>query len=411
MNVHSSSVTQMARVLYSFLTKLMVAALFLLAGCGSKMSHRPIMEAPEVGVMTLQPGSVAVQSELPGRTVAFKMSDVRPQATGIIKQRLFEEGSTVSTGQVLYVIDASSYQAAYDQSKADLTNAEAVEASSKLKDERYEQLMEMQGVSKQEADDARATHLQALASIALKKAALESARINLGYTQIRAPISGRIGKSSVTVGALVTANQDSALATIRALDPIYVDLMQSSTQLLELRRLLGTDGMKSGSRKVSLKLENGDHYAEYGTLKFQEVAVDQATGSVTLRAQFPNPRGDLLPGMYVRAVLDEAVNSSALLAPQLSISRDPRGNPVVMIAGKDDQVEQREVVISRSVGNDYIISSGLQSGDRLIVEGLNKIRVGQKIRPVTVQSKATNSATAHRPADEPAASQALIGRR
>jgi membrane fusion protein (multidrug efflux system) len=359
--------------------------------------------------MTLKPGAVAVQSELPGRTVAYKMSDVRPQATGIIKQRLFEEGSTVSAGRVLYVIDPSSYQAAYDQAKADLTNAEAVEASSKLKDERYEQLMEMQGVSKQEADDARATHLQALASIALKKAALESARINLGYTQIRAPISGRIGKSSVTVGALVTANQDSALATIRALDPIYVDMTQSSTQLLELRRLLGSDGMTSGSRQVSLKLENGDQYAEYGTLKFQEVAVDQATGSVTLRAQFPNPRGDLLPGMYVRAVLDEAVNSSALLAPQLSISRDPRGNPVAMIAGKNDQVEQREVVISRSAGDNYIISSGLHPGDRLIVEGLNKIRAGQKIRPVTVQSKTTNSATAHGPAGELATSKALTG--
>jgi membrane fusion protein (multidrug efflux system) len=399
----------MARILYNFLTKLIAVTLLLLAGCGSKMSHRPMMEPPEVGVMTLQPRSVALQSELPGRTVAFRMSDVRPQATGIIKQRLFEEGSTVSAGEALYQIDPSSYQAAFDQAKADLTNAEAVEASSKLKDERYEQLMEMQGVSKQEADDARATHLQALASIALKKAALESARINLGYTQIRAPISGRIGKSTVTVGALVTANQDSALATIRALDPIYVDLTQSSAQRLELRRLLGTEGMKSGSRKVSLKLESGDNYAEDGTLKFQEVAVDQATGSVTLRAQFPNPRGDLLPGMYVRAVLDEAVNSSALLAPQLSISRDSRGNPVAMIAGKDDQVEQREVVISRSAGDDYIISSGLQSGDRLIVEGLNKIRVGQKIRPVAVESKYSKSATAHVPAGEPATSKALIG--
>jgi membrane fusion protein, multidrug efflux system len=401
----------MAQGLNNFLTKPIVLALLLLAGCGSKMSHRPMLEATEVGVTTLQPGSVALQSELPGRTVAFKMSDVRPQASGIIKERRFEEGSTVAAGQVLYLIDPSSYQAAYDQAKADLTNAEAVEASSKLKDERYEQLMEMQGVSQQEADDARATHLQALASIALKKAALESARINLGYTQIRAPISGRIGKSTVTVGALVTANQDTALATIRALDPIYVDLTQSSTQVLQLRRLLGTEGMQSGSRKVSLKLEDGSEYGEYGTLKFQEVAVDQATGSVTLRAQFPNPRGELLPGMYVRAVLDEAVNSSALLAPQLSISRDARGNPVAMVVGKDDRVEQREVVIARSVGNNYLISSGLKSGDRLIVEGLNKIHVEDKIRPVAVQSKAATSTTANAPAGQSATSKALIGRR
>lgn len=400
----------MAQTFNEFLSKPVFLALLLLTGCGSKMSPRPMMEATEVGVTTLRPASVALQSELPGRTVAFKMSDVRPQASGIIKQRLFEEGSTVRAGQLLYQIDPSSYQAAYDQAKADLSNAEAVEASSKLKDERYEQLMEMQGVSKQEADDARATHLQALASIALKKAALESARINLGYTQIRAPISGRIGKSTVTVGALVTANQDTALATIRALDPIYVDLTQSSTQMLALRRLLGTDGMQSGSRKVSLKLEDGTEYGEYGTLKFQEVAVDQATGSVTLRAQFPNPRGDLLPGMYVRAVLDDAVNSSALLAPQLSISRDARGNPVAMIVGKDDQVEQREVVIARSVGNNYMISSGLNSGDRLIVEGLNKIHVGDKIRPVAVQSKAASSATANAPARSPSTSKPLIGR-
>ena len=397
MNVHSYSVTQMAPALYNFLTKLIVVALLMLAGCGSKMGHRPMMQTMEVGVITLQTGPVAVQSELPGRTVAFKMSDVRPQASGIIKERRFEEGSTVAGGEVLYLIDPSSYQAAYDQAKADLTNAEAVEASSKLKDERYAELMEMQGVSKQEADDARATHLQALASIALKKAALESARINLGYTQIRAPISGRIGKSTVTVGALVTANQDTSLATIRALDPIYVDLTQSSTQVLQLRRLLGTEGMQSGSRKVSLRLEDGSEYGEYGTLKFQEVSVDQATGSVTLRAQFPNPRGELLPGMYVRAVLDDAVNAAALLAPQLSISRGARGNPIAMIVGKDDRVEQREVVIARSVGNNYLISSGLKSGDRLIVEGLNKIHVGDKIRAVAVQSTAGNSATANAP--------------
>lgn len=378
-------------ILNEFLTKPILLPLFLLAACGPKMPPHPPPATTEVGVTTLQPGAVALQSELPGRTVAFMMSDVRPQASGILKRRLFEEGATVSAGQLLYLIDPASYQAAYDQASADLANAEAMQASSALKDARYEQLIEMQGVSKQEADDARATHLQAVASVALKQAALESARINLGYTQIRAPISGRIGKSTVTAGALVTANQDSALTTIRALDPIYVDLTQSSAQLLQLRRLLGKDGMRSGSHKIRLMLEDGSDYPEFGTLKFQEVAVDQATGSVILRAQFPNPRGDLLPGMYVRAVLDEAVNSSALLAPQRSISRDARGNPVAMVVGKHDRVEQREVVVERQVGNDYLISSGLQSGDRLIVEGLNKIHVGDTIRTVDVHATAAKS--------------------
>jgi membrane fusion protein (multidrug efflux system) len=362
------------------------------------------MMTTEVGVTTLQPGAVALQSELPGRTVSFLMSDVRPQASGILKQRLFEEGATVSAGQVLYLIDPASYQAAYDEARADVANAEAMEASSKLKDERYRQLIEIQGVSKQEAEDARTTYLQARASVALKKAALESARINLGYTQIRAPISGRIGKSAFTAGALVTANQEAALATIRKLDPIYVDLTQSSVQLLQLHRLLGMDGMKLGSREVRLKLGDGTDYTEYGTLKFQEIAVDPATGSVTLRAQFPNPRGELLPGMYVRAVLEDAVNSSAFLVPQQSISRDARGNPVAMIVGKNDAVEQREVVVERSVGNNYLISSGLQTGDKLIIEGLNKIHVGERIRAIAVQSKTAISAAENAAARRPATS-------
>jgi membrane fusion protein (multidrug efflux system) len=346
-------------------------------------------------VIELQPKQVALQSELSGRTVDFLVSDVRPQVSGIVKKRLFEEGAGVTAGQVLYQIDPSSYQAAYDQAKADLANAQATVASSRLKDERYAELLQIQGVSKQEADDAHANFLQAAAGVELKKAALASTRINLGYTQVRAPISGRIGKSSVTAGALVTANQDAALATIRALDPMYVDLTQSSTQLLLLRKLLGTDGMISGSRAVRLELEDGTQYPETGRLKFQEVAVDEATGSVTLRAQFPNPRGVLLPGMYVHAVVDEAVNGSALLAPQQSISRDSKGNAVALIVGKEGQVEQRAVATARAVGNDWLILSGLNPGDRLIVEGSNKVHPGDRVRAVAVDTGIAKADVSH----------------
>jgi membrane fusion protein (multidrug efflux system) len=319
------------------------------------------------------------------------VSDVRPQVSGLIKQRLFEEGADVRAGQVLYQIDPASYQAAVDQAKADLANTQAMVASSRLKDERYRELIEIQGVSKQDADDAHASYLQAVANVALKKAVLESAQINLGYTQVRAPISGRIGKSSVTAGALVTANQETALATIRALDPIYVDLTQSSTQLLQLRKLLGTQGMESGSRRVRLKLEDGTDYSETGTLKFQEVAVDQATGSVILRAQFPNPRGVLLPGMYVRAVLDDAVNTAALLAPQQSISRNARGEAIAMVVAKNNQVEQRSVITGRAIGNNWLVVSGLSAGDRLIVEGLSKVHPGDPVRPLELATGAARS--------------------
>ena len=385
MNVHSRILAQMTDQsnMHSKLLCTLLAAAVWLGGC-SHDAARPPPPSAEVGVVELQPKQVALQSELSGRTVDFLVSDVRPQVSGIVKKRLFEEGANVTAGQVLYRIDSSSYQAAYDQAKADLANAQAMVASSRLKDERYAELIQIQGVSKQEADDAHANFLQTTAGVELKTAALASARINLGYTQVRAPISGRIGKSSVTAGALVTANQDTALATIRALDPMYVDLTQSSTQLLQLRKLLGTAGASSGSRTVRLKLEDGTQYPETGKLKFQEVAVDQATGSVTLRAQFPNPRGVLLPGMYVHAVVDEAVDSAALLAPQQSISRDSKGNAVALIVGKEDRVEQRTVVAARAVGNDWLILSGLNPGERVIVEGSNKVHPGDKVRAVAV---------------------------
>lgn len=360
-----------------------VIASIVLTGCSQQKQNvaaRPVA----VGTVTLQPQPVALQSELAGRTTASLVSDVRPQVTGIIKARRFEEGSQVKAGQLLYEIDPASFKSAYDEAAADLANAEAAVAAAKLKDERYAELLQIEGVSKQDADDASAAHRQAVAQVALKKAALESARINLGYTQVRAPISGRIGKSSVTEGALVTAGQATALATIRALDPIYVDLTQSSAQLLKLRKLLGTAGTKPGSTAVSLKLEDGSAYSVPGTLKFQEVAVDEATGSVTLRAEFPNPEGILLPGMYVRAVVNEAVSSAGILAPQQGVTRDAKGNAVAMVVNGSNQVEQRTVVADRAIGSNWLVTSGLTAGDQLIVEGLNKIRAGDTVAPVAL---------------------------
>jgi len=338
----------------------------------------------EVGVVTLQARSIALQSELPGRTTASSMADVRPQVSGILKARLFEEGALVKAGQVLYQIDAAAYEAAYDQANADLANAEASVAAARFKDQRYGELLQIQGVSKQDADDAHAAYEQSLATVALKKAALTSARLNLAYTRIRAPIAGKVGKSNVTAGALVTANQDTALATIRALDPIYVDLTQSSAQLLRLRELLGTQGTTPGNRRVSLKLEDGSQYAQAGILQFQEVAVDQATGSVTLRARFPNPQGLLLPGMYVRAVIEDAVQPAALLAPQQGIGRDPTGDAFALVIGPGNRVERRTVVTERAVGNQWLITSGLKAGDQLIVEGLGKVHAGDAVRVVAL---------------------------
>jgi len=338
------------------------------------------------------------------------MSDVRPQVSGIVKARRFVEGMQVKEGQVLYEIDPSLYQAAYDQAQADLANAQAAASVAKLKAQRYAKILEIHGVSQQDVDDAKAAADQAAAAVALKSAALETARINLAYTQLRAPISGRIGKSSVTAGALVTANQDQPLATIRALDPIYVDLTQSSAQLLRLRRQLSTDGLKLTSASVRLKLEDGSDYGRVGTLQFQEVSVDEATGSVTLRAQFPNPDGVLLPGMYVRAVLSLATGSNAILAPQQGITRDARGNPVAMIVDNNKRVEQRSLVADQTVGDQWLITSGLAEGDQLIVEGLNRIHAGDTVRPVIVGSDAAAANSGTPASSEPGAASGARGR-
>jgi membrane fusion protein (multidrug efflux system) len=371
---------------------LLAVASVTLAGCGKDQAGGPQRPAPEVGFITVQPQPLVLQSELAGRTVPYLVSDVRPQVSGIIKFRRFEEGSQVKAGQVLYEIDSAPYQAAFNEAKAGLANAKAAVDAARLKDQRYSELMAIEGVSQQEADDAKVSHEQAVASVAQMQATLASAQINLDYTKVLAPISGRIGKSTVTPGALVTANQTTALATIRTLDPIYVDMTQSSTDILKLRRLVGESGMKSGRAKVHLKLEDGSAYAASGSMKFAEVAVDESTGSVTLRAEFPNPDGVLLPGMYVRAMLDQAVNTTAILAPQQGVTRDLKGNATALVLTADNKVEQRTLVAERAIGDRWLISDGLVQGDRLIVEGTNKIRAGDTVRPVDVESGAKAAA-------------------
>jgi len=360
------------------------------AGCNNSPAAGPPPARPptEVGVVTLKIETVTLQTELAGRTAPSLISELRPQVSGIVKARTFEEGARVKAGQVLYEIDPAIYRAAFGEAKANLASARATLEAARLKDERFANLAKIEGVSKQEADDARAAHELATAGIAQKQAALEAARINLDYTQIRAPISGRIGKSSVTAGALVTANQAQPLATIRALDPIYVDLTESSEARLKLRAQLGAGTLQQGTTKVKLKLEDGSVYDKDGTLEFAEVAVDEATGAVTLRAKFPNPDDTLLPGMYVRAVLDQAVDAKAILAPQQGVTRDPKGSATALVVGADNKAEPRTLVTERAIGDRWLVTKGLAAGDKLIVEGLNKIGPGMPVHPTEIAPKA-----------------------
>lgn len=366
-------------------TLLVLGLSLLLAACDGQNAGAPAGAGAEqeVGVVTLRGRPVTLSSELTGRVNATMTSDVRPQVDGIIKQRLFTEGAEVKAGQVLYQIDPASYQASSDQAAAQLKNAQATVQSTRLKSQRYAALVKENGVSQQDADDAKAAYLAAVASVAQYQAALETARINLAYTQVRAPIAGRIGISSVTPGALVTASQTDALATIRALDPIYVDLTQSSAQLLKLRRQQAA--LQRGAvTPVAIKLEDGTPYAHAGKLELTEVAVDEATGSVTLRAVFPNPEHELLPGMYVHATVDNGVDPKAILAPQQGITRNAKGEATALVVDEQNKVAQRTVSAERVMGSNWLIGSGLNEGDRLIVEGTSKITIGAAVKPVEV---------------------------
>lgn len=340
------------------------------------------MPQAEVTAITVKPESLAIDSELAGRTSAYQSSDVRPQVGGILRKRLFSEGADVKAGQVLYEIDPATYQAAYDTASGDLAKAEASVISARPKAERYRSLVALDAVSKQSGDEALAALREAQASVIAAKASLQSAKINLNYTRITAPISGRIGTSTFTPGALVTADQSTALATINQLDPILVDVTQSSAQLLQLRRQLDAGALKAvaGKAQVRIVLEDGSTYAHAGTLEFVGASVDKATGNVQLRAIVPNPGRLLLPGMYVKAVLSMATNEQALLIPQQSVSRNAKGEAVALVVGEDAKVQQRVLELGQAVGGRWSVRSGLKAGEKVVVEGGQKVKAGDSVK-------------------------------
>ncbi len=360
-------------------------AALLLAACDRPQQSSPPPPVPEVATVTLQPQQLVLTTELPGRTSAHLIAEVRPQVSGIIQKRLFEEGSEVQQGQLLYQIDPAHFQAAFDNARAALGRAEANLPSIRSRVERYRELLPDKAVSQQEFEDAAAAEKLNQADIEFWKAMLETARINLGYTRVTAPISGRIGRSNVTDGALVTAHQPLALATLQQLDPIYVDVPQSTAELLRLRQRTERGRLKpngESQRKVKLILEDKTPYPLEGTLQFRDVTVDPTTGSVILRIVFPNPKTTLLPGMFVRAVVQEGLAEEAILAPQQAVSRDPKGNPVVLIVDPAGKVQQRPVTLDRAIGDQWLVSSGLAAGDHIIVEGLQKARPGASVKEV-----------------------------
>jgi membrane fusion protein (multidrug efflux system) len=361
----------------------------MLTTCGKQQGGGPQGGVPEVSVVTMQPERVTIITELPGRTSAYLVAEVRPQVSGIIQKRFFTEGSDVKAGELLYQIDPATYEAAYAGSKAALARAEANVISIRNRVDRYKELVTINAVSQQEYDDVTAALKQAEADIEANKAATETSRINLAYTRVTASITGRIGKSNVTVGALVTANQPTPLTVIQQLDPIYVDATQSSANLLNLKRNLAAGRIKGGSpdqARVKLLLEDGTPFPLEGTLKFSDVTVDPTTGSFVLRVVFPNPKHMLLPGMYARALVQEGVMDNAILAPQQGVSRDPKGNPVALIVDAEGKVQQRIITVDRAMGDKWLISSGLGSGDQLIVEGIQKVRPGVSVKAVPFDS-------------------------
>jgi membrane fusion protein (multidrug efflux system) len=361
-----------------------LAALLLVAGC-SKKQAAPAPAPPQVGIVVIHTQAVARTTELPGRTSAVMTSDVRPQVSGVIQKRLFVEGSDVTAGQQLYQIDPSTYQASYDSAVATLKHDQAAAATDQAKAARYKPLAAAQAVSEQDYDDAVAAVLEDEANIASAKAALEQAAINLQYTKVNAPIAGTIGASSVTPGALVTADQATALGTITQLDPMYVDLNESTTDWLRLKQEQQSGQLQTqadGSAKVTLQLEDGSNYPLDGNMQFSEVNVDQTTGTVLVRALFPNPNHLLLPGMYVHAKLAEGVNKSGLLIPQQGVTYNTHGDATVLLVGANNKVTEQIIEVNGDFQNNWIVTGGLKPGDKVIVDGVQKATPGTVVSPL-----------------------------
>ncbi|MCC2978395.1 efflux RND transporter periplasmic adaptor subunit [Sphingomonas sp. PL-96] len=372
----------------------------LLAACGGGSEQQAPAPAgpPQVSYITVAEQPVTLSSELPGRTSAYETSDVRPQVNGLVLARLFQEGDMVRKGQPLYRIDPSPYQAQVASARAAVTRARAAIASTAALARRYNELVKINAISRQEAENAVTGAQQAQADVAAQQAALRNAEIDLARTTIRAPISGRIGRSTFTTGALVTASQTEPLTTIQRLDPMFVDIQQSSAEVLNLRQQImsGALSREGGAARVRLKLENGSTYPVEGTLRFTDVTVDPTTGSQVVRAAFPNSNGLLLPGMYVRAELTEGTKSNGLLIPQRAVSRNERGNPTALVIGADGKLQLRELTAPRTVGNSWLVTGGLKQGDKVVVEGAQNLRPGTPVKGVPLREAAAQPATGQR---------------
>ncbi len=361
-----------------------LVAVLMLAACGSQaqQSAKGGGGPTQVGFIVVQPGPVPVQTTLSGRVNAFRTAEVRPQVSGVIRRRLFAEGAVVRQGQPLYQIDPSLYQASVAQASANLASAQASAEAARVRADRYKPLAAAQAISQQDYTDAAAQARQANAAVAQNRAALNTAQINLRFTTVPAPISGRIGRSLVTEGALVTGNQADPLAVISTLDTVYVDIQQSSAEMLALRRALADGGALPGGATARLILEDGSAYGFTGTIQFSEVTVNEATGTVTLRARFPNPQGTLMPGMFVQAVFEQGVEPNAYLVPQQALQRDIGGGAFVYVVGQGNKVELRTIKTERTYGTDWVVTSGLKPGDKIITQGTANLKQGAPIRPV-----------------------------
>ena len=390
-------------------TLLLISAVLLAAGCKPKATAPPPRGPAQISFVAVAPERVVLTTELPGRTSAYLVAEIRPQVSGLVQKRLFQEGASVKAGDLLYQIDPTPYQAALNQAQAALATAQAevITAEANLpairsRAERLKGLVQIRAVAQQDYDDAAAALTQAEANLAARKAAVEiqraaveTARVNLSYTPIKSPITGRIGISNITVGAMAAAYQPTPFAVVQQLDPIYVDVVQANTEWLELRRRLASGGLKGSGRdqsRVKLILEDKSEYPQQGVMQFRDVTVDPTTGSMTLRMVFPNPRQVLLPGMFVRAVVQDGVAENTILAPQQGVTRDTKGIPVALVVNAEEKVEQRVLELDRAIGDKWLVTSGLNAGDRLVVEGRQRVRPGDLVRAVPFEAPAAPQA-------------------